>query len=121
MSSQGVDAGGALIDRGLLVRVAMKEDVLDEGPAANLNSAESAECCVERAAACARYIYIYMYLLVTTGYVAPFRIKLLGEKLEKWASKPHYFSLWLGGHQSKPNISNMHMHEQLVVPGVSAH
>lgn len=59
LSSQGVDAGGSLIDRGLLVRVAMKEDVLDEGPAANLNSADAAECSVERAAACARYLYIY--------------------------------------------------------------
>ena len=57
LSSQGVDAGGALVDRGLLVRIAMKEDVLDEGPTANFNSAEAVECSVERAAACARYTH----------------------------------------------------------------
>lgn len=63
-SSISDDAVGALIDRGLLVRLGTKEDVLEEGPAANLNSsAEAAECSLERAAACARYLYVNIYVV----------------------------------------------------------
>ena len=62
LSGHGDEVVGALIDRGLLVRLGTKEDVLDEGPTANLNScAEAAEGSLERAAACARYLpYVCM-------------------------------------------------------------
>eukprot|EP00904_Undaria_pinnatifida_P009456 jgi/Undpi1/5640/HiC_scaffold_2.g00915.m1 len=54
LSGHGDEVVGALIDRGLLVRLGTKEDVLDEGPTANLKScAEAAEGSLERAAACA--------------------------------------------------------------------
>ncbi|CAN0166225.1 unnamed protein product [Ascophyllum nodosum] len=45
--------GVFFVDRALLVRLATKEDVLDEGPAAGLSGAKNVECSVERAAACA--------------------------------------------------------------------
>lgn len=54
-SGEGV-THASLAHRALLIRLATKEDVLEEGPAANVTDTEEAECSVERAAACARFV-----------------------------------------------------------------
>lgn len=52
--SRGGDSGQILVGRALMIRLAMKEDVLEEGSTSTLDNMEVAECSVERAAACAR-------------------------------------------------------------------
>lgn len=57
------EAGGMLADRGLLVRLATKEDILEEGPGAasmkSLLEGSSSGFSVERAAASARYLLLF--------------------------------------------------------------
>lgn len=68
-AQQGGPADAMLVDRGLLIRLAMKEEVLEEGEAVetSLNSISNvaSELSVERAAASARYprLYVSFYFL----------------------------------------------------------
>lgn len=55
--TRDMQPGSQLVDRALLIRLATKEDILDEGPAASLGSTEDDEYSVERAAACARLVW----------------------------------------------------------------